>query len=85
MRAENRVQSRVSMLSVVDVCQRSSSTYCQSKNAQEWLEERVVEILDDLSEQPLEFELLIIDDGSSDETSEIAKETGTTVPANFAS
>ena len=44
------------------------------QNAQDWLEDRVLEVLDDLSEQPLEFELLIIDDGSSDETSEIAQD-----------
>ncbi|MEN6458950.1 MAG: glycosyltransferase [Thermoguttaceae bacterium] len=54
--------------------QRSLSVLLPVKNAQATLNESVHEILDVVADSGEPFELLIIDDGSTDATSEVAHE-----------
>ena len=54
--------------------QRSLSVLLPVKNAQATLNTAVHEILDEVADSSDRFELLIIDDGSTDATSEVAHE-----------
>jgi glycosyltransferase involved in cell wall biosynthesis len=54
--------------------QRSVSVLLPVKNAQATLNDAVHEILDAVADSDHRFELLIIDDGSTDATSEVAHE-----------
>jgi glycosyltransferase involved in cell wall biosynthesis len=49
-------------------------------DAQAWLQRKVEELLDDLAEQTDSFELLIIDDGSLDDTPQVAHQLSTKYP-----
>ncbi len=49
-------------------------------NAERWLTAKVEELLDDLSQDASAFELLIIDDGSFDDTPHIAQQLAMTYP-----
>ena len=49
-------------------------------NAEAWLQRQVEALLDDLAQQADSFELLIIDDGSLDETAHVAHQLSATYP-----
>jgi glycosyltransferase involved in cell wall biosynthesis len=49
-------------------------------NAEAWLQRKVEALLDDLAEQAERFELLVIDDGSLDETALVARQLAATYP-----
>jgi len=49
-------------------------------NAEAWLQRQVESLLDDLAQQEDSFELLIIDDGSLDETAQVAHQLSATYP-----
>ena len=49
-------------------------------NGEVWLTRKVEELLEDVSHEEGQFELLIIDDGSTDETSHVAARLASTYP-----
>ena len=49
-------------------------------NGEAWLPQKMEELLDDLSNQEERFELLIIDDGSEDETAQVAAQLASIYP-----
>ena len=49
-------------------------------NGEAWLARKVEELLDDLSQQEERFELLIVDDGSEDETAQVAAQLARAYP-----